>query len=149
MLLAAGLLGPAAAALAQVSLPAVGITAKRSDDALPRVDVATVCPGYGEQLTQGLEMPAVEAPVEMVVLFRLEAGEVKQPMLRGGPWDYRHQSARQVRVAMHRVEGCHSDEQANQRFAFLLRVLPEAQGGTQTAALAPDAPQLLALRSER
>ena len=42
---------------------------------------------------------------------------------------------------------CRSDGQANQNFAFILRLKPESQGGAETVALKADSPALLALQA--
>lgn len=133
------------AAAAQTSLPPVGISAHRTPPALPRVDVSTVCPSYGQQLADTLSLPPVERPVDMIVRFQLSGGAMQYVDLRRASWD--NSIRNEIRRAMHRVS-CADDGQTNQSFAFILRVVPESEGGTEVAALSPDSPLLLALAKD-
>ncbi len=131
-------------ASAQTSLPQVDISAHRTPQ-LPRVDVSKVCPSYDKQLAETISLPPVEQPVDMLVRFQLSEGTMQQVDLRRATWDV--DVRREIRRAMHRVD-CHSDGQANQSFAFILRVVPESEGGTQAVALSPDSPLLLAFAKD-
>lgn len=146
-LLLAGLCGLLSAAQAQsqseTSLPTVDISVQRSSLALPpRVDVSQVCPGYGAQLADRLSLPQVEQSIDMLVHFQLNADDVTQVGFRHTPLEYRNQ----IRRAMTRVS-CRNDGQANQNFAFILRLKPESAGGAETVALKADSAALLALLS--
>ncbi len=134
----------AVAAQAQTSLPPVDISATR---ALPlelqptRVDVSRVCPGYGEVLREWLLLPEVSAPVDYLVRFKLDEGQVSDVGFRHTPMEVRPA----IRRAMRQVS-CSDDGQAQQQFAFILRVLPERGDEVQQArVLTPSATQLAAL----
>lgn len=126
-------------AQAQVNLPTVDVSGPRAA-APPRVDVSRVCPDYGEQLRAHLSLPSVDQANEMLVRFQLADGVVTQVGFRGAPVEFRNT----IRRAMRHVE-CRADGQANQRFVFMLRHVPEGEGGPQAIALKADSPLLLAL----
>lgn len=141
---AAGLGALCSLAAAQTSLPTVGVSAHRTP-VLPRVDVSKACPSYGRQLVDTLSLPVVEQPVDMLVSFQLNEGVMDQIDLRRASRDM--EIRREIRRAMHRVD-CHNDGQSNQSFAFILRVVPESEGGAEAVALSPDSPLLLALAKD-
>jgi len=122
---------------AQVNLPTVGISGARAADP-PRVDVSRVCPDYGAQLQAHLSLPPVDEASEMLVRFQLVGGVVTQVGFRGAPVEFRNS----IRRAMRGVD-CSADGQTNQRFVFMLRHVPEGQGGPQAIALKADSPLLL------
>jgi hypothetical protein len=128
---------------AQTSLPLVGITAQRAAEApAPRVDVSHVCPGYGEVLREHLSVLSVDRPTDMIVRFRLDEGAVGQIGLRHAPMEMRNR----IRRAMYDLK-CTGDGQANQQFAFLLRVIPEGDEGADRLALRPESEVLAALQA--
>lgn len=140
-----GLGALAGLARAQSQLPPVDVTAPRAvqiERLPPRADVSRVCPGYAQTLRTQLELPAVEAPTEHIVRFKLVDGKVDQVRVRHAPPQYR----RQVDAAMARV-ACIDDRDMQQNFAFVIRVVPE---GSQDAGVAEikDAKLLAALAAE-
>jgi len=142
-LLLAGLCGLLSPVQAQTSLPQVDISVQRSSLALPpRVDVSEVCPAIASQLAEHISLAYVYEPVESIVRFQLRDGEVSQLGLRRAPIELRDR----IRRAMYQVS-CRSDGQANQNFAFMLRMVPEGEGGAQAVALKADSPMLLALQA--
>ncbi len=130
-----GLSGPA---LAQSQLPAVDITALRAP--LPRVDVAKVCPAIAQTLRRSLSLYpfAWDTPQDLLVRFDLRGGKVDTVGLKQTPIEIRQK----IRRAMRTVD-CLDDGQARQRFAFVIRVMPEGEGEAQVVALQSDS-ELLA-----
>jgi hypothetical protein len=129
-------------AQAQTSLPPVGITASRVTIKAPppRVDVSQVCAGFNARLREELRLPAVEQAQDILVRFRLSDGQVAQVGTRHAPVEWRHTIRRAVRTV-----DCKDDGQANQQFAFIVRVLPEHEGAPEAVALQADSPLLVAL----
>lgn len=97
----------------------------------PRFDVSNACPSYAGTLQDGLQgrLPDVHEVMEKRVHFSLEGGSVRDIALPGMPYEYR----RHIRQAVRGMQ-CAADGKANQRYSFLLVLLPEGQaGGAQLA----------------
>lgn len=130
-------------------LPLVDISAPRAAQVAglpPRVDVSSACPSYGQALTASLQgqLPSVEAPTEHVVRFRVSGdGSIVGIGFWQTPMHLRPTLRRAVRDI-----NCQHDGQDHQRFAFIVRVMPEGQGDSEVVALKVGSPVLTLLAAQ-